>query len=67
MVVLVFARIKAGASADFEAAVAWAKQRSAGRESKFATTRTAWIAALQAGTAPAEVFDAATLEQLRGK
>jgi hypothetical protein len=31
------------------------------------TTRAAWIAARQAGAAPAEVFDAATLEGLRGR
>jgi hypothetical protein len=60
-----------GAIADFEAAVRLAKKAqqpsdpNATRE--FITTRTAWIAALQAGTAPAEVFDAATLAGLRGR
>ena len=49
-----------GARQDFEDAVQWAQE--SGYDEAFIESRTAWIAALQAGKNP---FDAATLEQLR--
>ncbi len=51
-----------GARKDFENAVAWAEET--GFDAAFIESRTAWIAALQAGENP---FDEATLEQLRNE
>jgi hypothetical protein len=52
----------AGAIADFEFAVAWA--RETGNEEAFIDSREGWIAELRAGRDP---FDEETLAQLRGE
>lgn len=54
-----------GAIADFEFALKWAQETRYREE--FIASRTAWLAALREGQAPADIFDAATLARLRGE
>lgn len=52
-----------GAIEDFEFAVQ--RRIEAGADASLIASRTDWLAALRAGQAPADIFDAATLEGLR--